>query len=182
MPSINSSRDKGLVQSSGRGTSFTDLAADSVGLRIHQERITLSAVECDQGDGDNKAIKVAAYKLPDGASVLSASLSLLQAGGTDADAAVQLMTHTAAVSANASTGTEIAGAGATNSIGATLRDLPIGTNGTVGDTISTTLGFQTAAASQTFFHVASTVSSVAIDSEVILLLTVQYVGGAPIEI
>ena len=181
MPSINSSRDKGLVQSSGRGTSFTDLAADSVGYRIHQERITISATELDAGAGDDDALKVAAFKLPDGASVLFASLAL-ETAGAGAGGTVMLSTHTAAASAGASAGTEIAGAGAAGSIGATLRDLPIGTDGTVGDAISTTLGFQTAAGQQTFFHVASTASTAAITSEVTLILTVGYVGKAPIEI
>ena len=181
MPSINSSRDKGLVQSSGRGSSYTDLAADSVGYRIHVEKITMSATEMDQGNGDNKTIKGAAYKLPDGASVLWASLGL-ETAGTGGTGTVQLMTHTAVSSANGSDGTEIAGAGAAGSIGATLRDLPVGTNGTVGDAISTTLGFQTGAASETFFHVASTATCAGITSSVDLILCVGYVGKAPIEI
>ena len=48
MPKIISSRDKGLVQSTGRGFAIGDLNADSTQYRVHQEKIAVSTG--DAGD------------------------------------------------------------------------------------------------------------------------------------
>ena len=184
MPSINSSRDKGLVQSSGRGSSFTDLAADSFGLRIHQEKITLTAALCAAADTDGHGVAAAAYYLPAGSSILHASLTNIDGAGTGGTGAVTLgaKANAAVALGGASGATEIAGAGASAVKGSAI-DLKIGTGGAAGDTIVANLGFQGVAGQAVYLGVVA--SSDPVDDVTPagdLLLTVVYVGGAPVEV
>ena len=182
MPKIISSRDKGLVQSAGRGFAISDLDADVTAYRIHQEKISVST-----GDANDVA-GLAAFKLPVGSVIHTVSLTTTAKATNLADGAglVALNVHSASVAFDtAAQGTEIAGAGvatAANVLG-TDRDLDISNGGPgLHDTIVGSGPFQPADNAETFFAVVSQSDLSTMTGSPEVLLTVVYVGRAPIAV
>jgi hypothetical protein len=179
MPQVVSSRDKGLIQSAGRGFAIADLDADVSAYRVHQERIVVGA-----GDDDDVAA-LAAYKLPAGSVVHHASLTLLKKGETLAAAPVALEFHSSSVAFDqASAGTEIAGADiavADNILG-TKRDLDVGTGGSLEDSIVGMCPYQAVKGDEIFMSVAAKADLSTITGSPTVLLTVVYTGRAPIAV
>jgi len=179
MPQIISSRDKGLVQSSGRGFAISDLDADLTAYRVHQEKIIVGA-----GDDDDVAA-LAAYKLPAGSVIHSVSLTVTKKGETLANAPVAVEVHNSSVAFDdASAGVEIAGADiatATNVLGAD-RDLDVGTAATLHDSIIGEAVYQPAAGDETFLSICAKADLSNLTGSPTVLLTVIYTGRAPIAV
>jgi len=179
MPQAHVSRDKGLVQKSGRGFIVSDMDADSTAYRIHQEKIVVGA-----GD-DNDVAALAAFKLAAGSVIHSVSLSLTALGGTLASAPVAVEVHNASVAFDsASGGTEIAGADiatAANVLG-TDRDLDVGTGGTLHDSIIGEAVYQPAEGDETFLSVCAKADLSTLTGSPTVLLTVVFTGRAPIAV
>lgn len=179
MPKIISSRDKGLVQSTGRGFAVSDLDADLTAYRIHQEKIVV-------GSGDlNDVAALAAFKLPAGSVIHSVSLTLTKLGETLAAAPVAVEVHNSSVAFdNASAGVEIAGgdiATATNVLG-TERDLDVGTGGTLHDSIIGEAVYQPAEGDEVFLSVTAKADLSTLTGTPTVLLTVIYTGRAPVAV
>jgi hypothetical protein len=179
MPKIISSRDKGLVQSSGRGFAISDLDADLTAYRVHQEKIIVGA-----GDDDDVAA-LAAYKLPAGSVIHSVSLTVTKAGETLASAPVAVEVHNESVAFDdASAGVEIAGADiatATNVLG-TDRDLDVGSEATLHDSIIGEAVYQPVEGDETFLSICAKADLSTLTGSPTVLLTVIYTGRAPIAV
>ena len=179
MPKIEVSRDKGLVQRTGRGFAIGDLDADVTAYRVHQEKIVVGA-----GD-DNDVAALAAYKLPSGSVIHSVSLKVTKEGVTLASAPVAVEVHNASVAFDAaSAGVEIAGADiatATNVLG-TDRDLDVGTGATLHDSIVGEAVYQPAEGDETFLSIAAKADLSTLTGTPTVLLTVVYTGRAPIAV
>ena len=180
MPKIIASRDKGLVQSTGRGFAIGDLHADVTAYRVHQEKIVVAAAS-----HDNDVVALAAYKLPAGCVIHSVSLTVTTLGGTLGTAPVAVEVHSASVAFDAgSAGVEIAGADiatATNVLG-TDRDLGVGTSGTLHDTIVGEAVYQPAVDAEVFLSIAAKADLSTITGSPTVLLTVVYTGRAPVAV
>lgn len=182
MPKIISSRDKGLVQSTGRGFAVSDLDSDVTAYRVHQEKISVGT-----GDAGDVA-GIAAFKLPAGSVIHTVSLTTTAIATNLADGAgaVALFVHSQAGVFDAAVGgTEIAGAGvatATNVLG-TDRDLDLSAAGVgLHDSIVGSGPFQPAEAAEIFFAVSSQSDLSTMTGSPEVLLTVVYVGRAPIAV
>ena len=114
---------------------------------------------------------------------MHASLTNIDGAGTGATGAVNLVAKAnAAITLGAgSGGTEIAGAGASAVKGSAI-DLNIGTSGSAGDTIVATMGFQSVTAQPVYLGVAAGNDCSGVTPAGDLLLTVVYVGGAPVAV
>lgn len=182
MPKIISSRDKGLVQSTGRGFAVSDLDADVTAYRVHQEKISVST-----GDAGDVA-GLAAYKLPAGSVILSLACTTTAIATNLGDGAglVAVHVHSASRAFDLSVqGSEIAGAGvatATNVLG-TDRDLDLSAAGVgLHDTIVGSGPYQPADTEETFISIASQSDLSTMTGSPEVLVTVTYVGRAPIAV
>lgn len=182
MPQVKSSRDKGLIQSSGRGFAVLDKDTDVSAYRVHQEKISI-------GTGDSGDVAgVAAFKLPAGSAILQVTCTVTALASNLADDAGNLAVHVhnAAVAFDsAAGGTEIAGAGtttATNVLG-TDRDLDIAAAGSgLHDTIVGEGPFQPVLGDEIFLSIAAQDDLSGMTGSPEVLLTVVYVGRAPIAV
>ena len=177
MPKVEISSSKGVVQSTGSGLHLIEgTLSDSTGVHTYQEVVTIDA----SGMGNGKAEARLSKSLPANSSVLFASLTLLQAAG-GAAGAVNVTRHNASDLTFGAAGSNQAGAellGDDSNVTTFIdEDLKIGTDGTVGDTITCGIGD---IAANTFLYVNSANNCTSCTGTVKLLLSIVYAGkGEP---